>query len=107
MSAADAVAHLLAMQAQAERPPHIGLWTRLSQFSPHDLDQLLVDRTVVRLALMRSTLHLVTAEDALALRALLADALRRTAREQFGRQLIGVDLDDLGTQGRPWCSRSP
>ena len=56
---------LVGMQAQAPAPPYVGLWTRLSGFVTDDLSRLVLERTVARIALMRSTLHLVTADDAL------------------------------------------
>src|SRR4051794_5460231 len=107
MSAVDAVEHLVGLQAQAVRPPHLALWSRLARFSPAELDRLLVDRSLVRLALMRSTLHLVSAPDALALRALLADALRRIVRGQFGRQVADVALAELAGAGTALVERQP
>ncbi|NTV53046.1 MAG: winged helix DNA-binding domain-containing protein, partial [Candidatus Firestonebacteria bacterium] len=41
------------------------------RFDPRELSALLESRDVVRIALMRSTIHLVTAPDALALRPLM------------------------------------
>jgi hypothetical protein len=64
----DAVRHLYGMQARAPNPPYIGLWARLAGFAHDDLARLLHERRVVRLSLMRSTIHLVTAEDCMALR---------------------------------------
>ncbi|WP_396230948.1 DNA glycosylase AlkZ-like family protein, partial [Frankia sp. EI5c] len=71
LSPIDAVEHLVGMQAQAPFPPYTGLWTRLHGFRPEELGQLLVNRGVVRIALMRGTVHLVSAADALALRPVL------------------------------------
>jgi hypothetical protein len=107
MSPAAAVAHLVGLQAQAVRPPHLALRARLRGFAPGDLDRLVADRSVVRLALMRSTLHVVTAADALPLRALLADLLRRVGHGQFGRQLAGVDLAELAEAGTALVQGQP
>lgn len=63
--ALDAVEHLVGMQAQAPTPPYHGLWTRLTGFRPADLADLITGRQVVRIALMRGTVHLVTAGDCL------------------------------------------
>jgi hypothetical protein len=107
LPAVEAVAHLVGLQAQAVRPPHLALWSRLAGFTPADLDRLVVDRSVVRMALQRSTLHLVTAADALALRALLADPLARIVRSQFGRALPGVDPAELAAAGTELVEQEP
>jgi hypothetical protein len=61
--ALDAVEHLVGMQAQAPTPPYYGLWTRLTGFRPADLADLITGRQVVRIALMRGTVHLVSFRD--------------------------------------------
>jgi len=99
MTAEEAVAHLVGLQSQAVDPPYVGLWTRLEGFEADDLATLIENRRAVRVALMRSTLHLVTAEDCLALRALLAEPLARVVKSQFGRQVEGIDLAELAAEG--------
>jgi hypothetical protein len=54
-------------RAQAPFPPYYGLWSRLGGFRPEDLAPLNTDRGVVRIALMRGTIHLVSARDCLPL----------------------------------------
>src|SRR5690242_3040192 len=71
LPAAEAVEHLVGMQAQVPSAPYIGLWTRLEGFVPEELAQVIKNRDAVRLALLRDTIHLVTARDCLALRPLL------------------------------------
>src|SRR5436853_6619341 len=71
------VEHLAGLQAQAPFPPYYGLWSRLAGFRPADLAELLVDRQVVRIALMRGTIHLVSARDCLTLRPLTQPVLDR------------------------------
>ena len=51
-------------EAQTPHTAYVGLWTRLEGFRGDDLSTLLLDRSVVRMALMRGTIHLVTAADA-------------------------------------------
>ena len=63
-----AVGHLVGMQAQTPNAPYVGLWSRLVGFTPDALAALVTDRREVRAPLMRSTLHLVTADDACTLR---------------------------------------
>ena len=62
MPAVDAVAHLFGLQAQVPLVPYTTLWNRLDGFAPEQLAAPLVDRVLVRTALMRSTVHLVTAD---------------------------------------------
>ncbi len=63
LSVTAALEQLVGLQAQAPNPPYIGLWTRLLDFRPDQLVQLITGRQVVRIALMRGTIHLVTAQD--------------------------------------------
>ncbi|MER8003301.1 winged helix DNA-binding domain-containing protein [Streptomyces sp. NPDC095613] len=96
----DAVAHLGGLQAQEPQEPFVGLWSRLRAFDPAALSDLLTGRQVVRTHLMRRTVHLVTAEDALAWRARHNAMLRRRVLGTYRRELDGVDLDELAAAGR-------
>ncbi len=58
------VEHRAGMKAQAPIPPYIGLRSRLQSFQPDELSALILDRSVVRIVLMRGTVHLVTVHDA-------------------------------------------
>lgn len=101
LSAAEALRHLVAMQAQEPNWPYLGLWTRLASFSIDDLEQLLGARTVVRSAALRSTQHLVAAEDYTWLRPALQPVLDRTARAPyFGKATAGLDPAALTSTGR-------
>ena len=75
MAPAEAVAHLVGLQAQEPRDPYLALWSRLRGFDPHRLGLLLEDREVVRTVVMRATIHLVTADDCLLLRPLVQPVL--------------------------------
>ncbi|WP_327150890.1 winged helix DNA-binding domain-containing protein [Nocardia sp. NBC_01329] len=96
----DAVAHLCGVQAQEPQEPFVGLWSRLRTFDPADLDDVLTTRRVVRIHLMRRTIHLVTAGDALAWRARHDAMLRQRVLGVYRRELAGVDLDELATAAR-------
>jgi hypothetical protein len=102
-----AVEHLVGLQAQAPFPPYYGLWSRLGGFRPGDLAELLTGRGVVRIALMRGTIHLVSARDCLPLRALVQPVLERGFRGNFGRQLTGVDAAALALAGRELVDATP
>ncbi|HWT93271.1 MAG TPA: winged helix DNA-binding domain-containing protein [Solirubrobacteraceae bacterium] len=91
----SAIEHLGGMQAQEPKAPYVGLWSRLSGFEPQALEELLERREAVRINVMRATIHLVTAREAPALRALHADLLRTRVLSAVGRHLPGVDLDEL------------
>ncbi len=69
--------HLVGMQAQVPTDPYIALWTRLEGFRTDELATLLSDRSAVRIGLMRGTVHLVTARDALAIRPVVQDVYQR------------------------------
>jgi len=95
MPVGDAVTHLVGLQAQEPLPPYYGLWSRLDGFDPNELGRMLTERKVVRLTLMRGTVHLVTVRDALSLRPLLQAVIERTHNGAFGRRMGGADLDEL------------
>jgi len=69
--ALEAVERLVAMQAQVPRDPYVALWSRLDRFRPAALAEPIADRRAVRMTLLRGTLHLVTARDAIGLRSLI------------------------------------
>lgn len=60
----DAIEHLVGLQAQTPQSWYVGLWTRLAGFTAQTVGQALIERELVRLPLMRSTIHLVSAADA-------------------------------------------
>ncbi|RDG35140.1 winged helix DNA-binding domain-containing protein [Streptomyces corynorhini] len=96
----DAVAHLGGLQAQEPQEPFVGLWSRLTAFDPAALSELLSGRRVVRTHLMRRTVHLVTADDALAWRSRHDAMLRQRVLGTYRAELAGVDLDELAAAGR-------
>lgn len=96
----DAVAQLGGLQAQEPQEPFTGLWSRLRAFDPAALDALLTGRGVVRTHLMRRTVHLVTADDALAWRSRHDPMLRQRVMGVYRRELDGVDLGELAAAGR-------
>lgn len=75
--AADVVGHLVGMQAQNAWSPYVGLWSRVDGFTHADLGDALLDRRLARIAVMRGTIHLIDATDALLLPALVAPLYAR------------------------------
>jgi hypothetical protein len=107
LSALDAVEHLAGLQAQVPNPPYIGLWTRLRNFQRTDLTSLLEQRQVVRATMMRSTLHLMTADDYLLLRPILQPALTRALHAFFAKQAKGVDVNPFVSAARAYVEEQP
>jgi hypothetical protein len=101
------VEHLGGLQAQAPFPPYYGLWSRLAGFQPGDLAELLVTRQVVRIALMRSTIHLVSARDCLTFRPLLQPMLDRALPAIFRDRFAGLDTAALAAAGRAAVDAEP
>lgn len=86
----DVLEHLVGMQSQVPNAPYVGLWSRLAHFRPDQLSRLILNRQAVRLALMRNTLHLVTAEDCLALRPVVHRLLVRAHNKTEPRTLAKI-----------------
>lgn len=63
LAVADAVARVVALQAQSAASPYLALAARVHRFDPAELDAAFAAGTVVRASLMRVTLHAVTATD--------------------------------------------
>jgi hypothetical protein len=63
LDAVTAVERLAGMQAQYSPSPYIGLWSRLRDFSRHELEAAVMESRVVKATLMRGTLHLVSARE--------------------------------------------
>jgi hypothetical protein len=109
LSVAPAVGHLVGVQAQLPTAPYIGLWSRLARFRHEDLADLITDRRLVRVALMRSTLHLVTAADCRSLRPAVQQVLDRELANvpAFGPRLAGMDLEALLDEARAGLRGGP
>ena len=110
MPAEQAIAHLIAMQAQNPFDPYTALWSRLEGFQPGELATLLEERRVVRaVAMMRTTIHLLTADDWLALRPVLQIVQERgfAVGSPFGKQLKGIDVDAVVAAGRALLDEKP
>ncbi len=106
-SVPDAVERLVGLQAQVPSPPFIGLWTRLRNFRREDLTAAMEKRQVVRAALMRSTLHLMTAGDYVLLRQAIQPALVRGLNAFFGKRAKDLDVEKLIAAARKALEERP
>jgi len=88
--------HLVGLQAQENLPPFLSLAARIEDFDPYAVTAGLAERSLVRFLVMRGTVHLLTADDALSLRGWTAPVHEREVRIS---QSIGparkVDREDF------------
>jgi hypothetical protein len=106
LGASEAVDHLVGLQAQVPRDPYVALWSRLASFDPGDVEELLLGRELVRIVVLRGTLHLAGADDAARMRPLVQpvlDAELRRHREHRD-ELARVDLPGLAGEIRAYLS---
>ncbi len=108
-TAEETIEHLVAMQAQEPFDPYTALWSRLAGFQPGELSDLIETRRAVRApSMLRTTIHLVTARDWLRLRPVLQVVQEQGFRgSPFFRNLEGVDLDEVGAEGRRLLDERP
>lgn len=104
----QAVERLAGLQAQAPNPPYIGLWSRIEGFRREQLTEALRRRRIVRMSTLRATLHLMTAQDALAWRPLLEPVHQRGLLGSTHRkELEGLDRAAVIAAGRALLGEQP
>ena len=105
----DVVEHLVGMQAQEPSHPYVALWSRIAGFAPAALADLIRTRGAVRGTLMRSTLHLATADDGPVLRAALQETIERRfwSNGTYARALEGMDVAPVLAHGRALVEERP
>src|SRR5690606_11443353 len=103
------IGHLLGLQAQAPLAPYFALWTRIRNFRPYALSDLLESRAVVRIALMRGTVFAVSGADAHALRPWVQPVLDRgvDANKAHRIGLEGLDRSALVSVARELLAGTP
>ncbi len=105
----DVVAQLVGLQAQEPPDPYLALWSRLRDFDPEVIGRALEDRRLVRIVVMRGTIHLLTAEDALVIRPLIQPVLdaELTRHSQYKDLLAAMDLGPIMAKLRPLVAEEP
>jgi hypothetical protein len=110
LPAEAAIERLVAMQAQVPSDPYTALWSRLEGFEAAELSGLIETRRVVRAtSMMRTTIHLMTADDWLALRPVLQVVSDRgfATGSPFGKQLAGIDIEEVVRVGTAILDEKP
>ena len=109
LPAIEVIERLVGMQAQVPNDPYIGLWSRIEAFRADELATLITERRAVRATtLLRTTIHLVSARDALLLRAILQPvAERQWGYSPFARGLAGLDIGEVVAAGRAMLGERP
>jgi len=107
MPVPELLERIVGLQAQEASSWYGGFWSRLDPFDPQEVSQLLEERRIVRTALMRSTIHLVTTEDALVLRPLLQPAVAKPMTGYWRRQLAALHAEEVAAAARAALEDGP
>src|SRR3954468_15114414 len=97
----DLLEGLGGLQAQTPQSPYVSAWSRLDGFDAEELSALIRDRRAVRVALMRSTIHLVSARDCLGLRPLVQPSIdRQFTGSRHSKLAAGAEVQEVAAAGR-------
>jgi hypothetical protein len=108
MAPAAMVEHLVGMQAQNPLDPYFALAARLEGFRPEKLADPLETRRAVRTGGIRTTIHLLTADDALANAPLVQDVQARVFKSTpYAPHVDGIEPAELIAAGRALLDERP
>ncbi|WP_280266266.1 winged helix DNA-binding domain-containing protein [Nocardia wallacei] len=101
--------YLVGLQAQDVPPPFVGLWSRIADFDPEAVSSGLRDRALVRITLMRGTIHLVTAADAVRIAPHIQPELEKVPfRKGFNYgAMVGLDPEAVRRSGEKVLGDAP
>jgi hypothetical protein len=105
--ALEMVERLVGMQAQVPENPYVALWSRIDGFAAGELSALVAERRAVRSALMRATIHLVSARDCLAFHPLTLPILAKVFRPPWLAGLHGADPAEVAAAGAELLAERP
>nr|WP_084478956.1 winged helix DNA-binding domain-containing protein [Nocardia jejuensis] len=101
--------HLIGLQAQDMLPPFVASWSRIADFDPETISAGLEERALVRITLMRGTIHLVTPPDALRIAPHIQPELEKIPFRKgfnFGA-MIGLDPEQVRIHGEAVLGEQP
>jgi hypothetical protein len=102
-----ALEQVAGLQTQYAPSAYIGLWARLRDFRREELTEALEARRAVQATLMRSTIHVVSAEDFWLLVAGIRDERRAWIGRVQAAQLEGMDMDAVARRVRALLAERP
>lgn len=91
----EVVDRLVGLQSQDPQAAFYGLACRIEGFDPGDVDDLLIDRELVRMTLQRGTVFLMDGLDARWIRALVQPWVGAAATTNHGRRLREATADEI------------
>lgn len=105
----DAIERLVGLQAQIPLDPYTALWSRIEGFDPRAVGAQLEDRSLVRIVVMRGTIHLVTSRDARWMRPVTQPVMDQEIlrHSEYAPLLVGVDLEPVLTFAREALAETP
>ncbi|MBF6196207.1 winged helix DNA-binding domain-containing protein [Nocardia implantans] len=101
--------HLVGLQAQDSLPPFVGLFSRVAAFDPATVSEALEARSLVRITLMRGTIHLVTPPDAVRIAPHVQPELEKVPfRKGFNYgAMVGLDPEEVRGHGEATLGDEP
>ncbi|HAM26705.1 MAG TPA: hypothetical protein DCP11_08390 [Microbacteriaceae bacterium] len=107
MDPVAALEHLLGLQSQTAQSWYTALWSRLDRFDAAAFGAQLENRSVVRIAAMRGTVHALSARDAIELRPLVQPVIERGTVGSHGRRWAGLDVAAVTEAARRILEAAP
>ena len=104
----ELVTRLGGLQAQTTHTWYVALQNRLRSPDPHEMGRLLTEGALVRMSLMRSTLHLVTPQEARWLRGTTGEVMARDLENgSHGKATAGMDRSAVLDMARKVLEEEP